>query len=68
MAQSVKHLTVAQVMISRFVSSSPTPGFLLSAPLGLLVTFYSLTVLLPTCVHFVATHQDLFTFLNVCYI
>ena len=31
MAQSVKHLTLAQVMISRFVSSSPTLGSVLTA-------------------------------------
>ena len=32
MAQSVKRLTSAQVMISRFVSSSPTSGSVLTAP------------------------------------
>ena len=31
-AQSVEHLTLAQVMISQFVSFSPTSGCLLSAP------------------------------------
>ena len=31
MAQSVKHLTSAQVMISRFVGSSPTSGSVLTA-------------------------------------
>ena len=30
-AQSVKHLTLAQVMISRFVSSSPVLGSVLTA-------------------------------------
>ena len=30
-AQSVKHPTLAQVMISRFVSSSPTSGIVLTA-------------------------------------
>ena len=30
-AQSVKHLTLAQVMISRFVGSSPTSGSVLTA-------------------------------------
>ena len=30
-AQLVKHPTLAQVMISRFVGSSPTPGFVLTA-------------------------------------
>ena len=30
-AQLVGHLTLAQVMISRFVSSSPTSGFVLTA-------------------------------------
>ena len=31
MAQSVKHLTLAQVMISQFVSSSPASGSVLTA-------------------------------------
>ena len=31
MAQSVKRLTLAQVMISRFVSSSPASGSVLTA-------------------------------------
>ena len=31
MAQSVKHLTSAQVMISQFMSSSPTSGSVLTA-------------------------------------
>ena len=31
MAQSVEHPTLAQVMISQFVSSSPASGFVLTA-------------------------------------
>ena len=44
LAQSVVHLTSAQVMISRFVGSSPALGFLLStqSPLWILCPHLSL--------------------------
>ena len=46
-AQSVKWLTSAQVMISQFGSSSPTPGSLLSAQSLLWIISPPLSLLLP---------------------
>ena len=46
MAQSVKRPTLAQVMISQFVGSSPALGFVLTAwdLLGILSLFLSLSL------------------------